>query len=167
MLECWYMKNYACVKWGDSFSPFVHLKTGTRHGGITSSYLFAIYADDVIIKLHKSSLGCHIYNMCFNVFMYADDIFLASVSVAELQQTINIVKNELKWLDMEINVKNIYENVIWRILGWGLGWQWTERIGDVASWGERLTCISTEIRVIRRVVVVSEVCFDSKELLKR
>ena len=43
--------------------------------------------------------------MCFNVFMYADDILLASISVAELQQMINIVKNELKWLDMEINVK--------------------------------------------------------------
>ena len=24
ILECWYMKNYACVKWEDSFSPFVH-----------------------------------------------------------------------------------------------------------------------------------------------
>ena len=96
ILECWYMKNYACVKWGDSFSPFVHLKTGTRQGGITSPYLFAIYVNDVIVKLHKSSLGCHIYNMCFNVFMYADDILLASISVAELQQMINIVNKELK-----------------------------------------------------------------------
>ena len=70
----------------------------TRQGGITSPYLFAIYVNDVIVKLHKSSLGCHICGMCFNVFMYADDILLASVSVAELQQMINIVKSELKWL---------------------------------------------------------------------
>jgi hypothetical protein len=32
-------------------------------------------------------------------------LLLASISVAELQQMINIVKAELKWLDMEINVK--------------------------------------------------------------
>jgi len=42
-------------------------------------------------------LGCHIYNMCFNAFMYADDMLLVSISVAELQQMIDIVKTELKW----------------------------------------------------------------------
>jgi hypothetical protein len=105
ILDCWYAKNIACVKWGDSYSPFVQLKTGIRQGGITSPFLFAIYINDVIIKLQKSSLGCHIRNMCFNIFMYADDMLLASISVAELQQMINIVKAELKWLDMEINVK--------------------------------------------------------------
>ena len=105
ILDCWYAKNFASVKWGDSYSLSVHLQTGTRQGGITSPYLFAIYINDVIVKLHKSSVGCHIRNMCFNVFMYADDMLLASISVAELQQMINIVKAELKWLDMEINVK--------------------------------------------------------------
>ena len=34
------------------------------------------------------------------------------------------------------------------------GWQWTERSGDVASWGEHLTRISAEITDVKRVVVV-------------
>ena len=35
--------------------------------------------------------------------------------------------------------------------------QWTERSGDVASWGERLTRISAEITDVKRVVVVAVV----------
>lgn len=105
ILDCWYAKNFASVKWGDSYSPFVQLQTGTRQGGITSPYLFAIFINDVIVKLQRSSLGCHIRNICFNVFMYADDMLLASISLNELQLMINIVRTELKWLDMEINVK--------------------------------------------------------------
>jgi hypothetical protein len=37
--------------------------------------------------------------------MYADDMLLTSISIVELQQMINVVKLELEWLDMEINVK--------------------------------------------------------------
>jgi hypothetical protein len=79
--------------------------TGTRQGGITSPYLFAVYIDDVITKLQKSSLGCHIYNTCFNAFVYADDILLASISLKDLQRMIDICKEELAWLDMKINIK--------------------------------------------------------------
>ena len=36
----------------------------------------------------------------------------------------------------------------------GQGWQWTERNGDVTSWGERLTLISPEITDVKLVVVL-------------
>ena len=36
----------------------------------------------------------------------------------------------------------------------GQRWQWTERDGGVASWGERLTRISAEITDVKQVVVV-------------
>ena len=105
ILDCWYEKNYASVKWGACYSPFVKLLTGTRQGGITSPYLFAVYIDDVITKLQKSALGCHIYNVCFNAFVYADDILLASISIMDLQRMIDICKDELDWLDMSMNIK--------------------------------------------------------------
>ena len=98
ILDCWYAKNFACVKWEACYSPFVKLLTGTRQGGITSPYLYAVYIDDVITKLRKSSLGCHIYNVCFNAFMYADDLLLASISIMNLQRMIDICKEELDWL---------------------------------------------------------------------
>ncbi len=44
-------------------SPFVTPATGTRQGGITSPYLFAIFINNVIVELQKSALGCHLeYN---------------------------------------------------------------------------------------------------------
>jgi len=45
-----------------------------------------------------------------------------------------------------------YEGYVWPLQG--QGWQWTERCGDVASWGERLTRISVETADVKRVVVV-------------
>ena len=105
ILECWYDKNSACVKWGTYFSPFVKLRTGTRQGSVISPYLFAIFINDVLVKLQKSALGCHISSLCFNAFMFADDLLLAAISLTDLQRMISIVKSELDWLDMTINVK--------------------------------------------------------------
>ena len=105
ILECWYEKIFACVKWGNCFSLFVKLMTGTHQGGILSPCLFAVFINDVIEKLKSSSLGCHIRNICFNAFMYADDLLLASISLSDLQIMIDICKVELDWLDMTINVK--------------------------------------------------------------
>jgi len=72
---------------------------------ITLPYLFATFIDDVIVILRKSALGCHIRNCCFNAFMFADDLLTATVSIADLQRMVDIVKAELDWLDMQVNVK--------------------------------------------------------------
>ena len=69
ILDCWYSKIFACVKWGECLSSFVKLKTGTRQGGVISPALFSVFIDDVLIKLDKSGLGCRIRNICFNAFM--------------------------------------------------------------------------------------------------
>jgi hypothetical protein len=67
--------------------------------------LFAVFINDIIIRLQKSSLGCYVRNICFNAFMYADDLLLLSISISDLQAMINICKDELDWLDMKINIK--------------------------------------------------------------
>lgn len=105
LLDCWFSKTYACVKWGDSISSFVKLECGTRQGGIMSPTLFAVFINDVIVHLQKSSLGCHIRNLCLNAFMYADDLLLMSISVCDMQNMISICKTEFDWLDMAVNIK--------------------------------------------------------------
>ena len=105
ILDCWYAWNFACAKWGACYSPFIKLLTGTRQGEITSPYLFAYLLMTSLTKLRKSSLGSHIYNVCFNAFMYADNLLLASISIMDLQRMIDICKDEFDWLDMTINIK--------------------------------------------------------------
>lgn len=105
ILDCWFSKTYACVKWGDSISSRVKLNCGTRQGGILSPTLFSVFINDVILRLQKSSLGCHIRNLCLNAFMYADDLLLMSISICDLQDMIIICKSEFDWLDMAVNIK--------------------------------------------------------------
>ena len=51
ILECWFTKVSACVRWGECTSEFVMLSCGTRQGGVTSPVLFAVYVDNIISKL--------------------------------------------------------------------------------------------------------------------
>ena len=84
ILECWFAKVSACVRWGECTSEFVTLSCGTRQGGVASPVLFAICVDDNILKLQQSALGCHIHFMCFNALLYADDLVLLSLSIADM-----------------------------------------------------------------------------------
>ena len=56
-LRCWYSKVFCTVKWNLCLSYRVQLTAGVRQGGVLSPYLFAMYVDDVLIKLRRSSLG--------------------------------------------------------------------------------------------------------------
>jgi len=79
------------------------LNSGTRQGGVFSPTLFAIFINDVLVKLNYSGLGCFIHSLCFNVFMYADDIILLFISVDDMQKMLNICNVEFKSLDMSVN----------------------------------------------------------------
>ena len=92
ILDCWFSKIFACVRWGECISDFVSLICGTRQGGVASPVLFSVCVNDIIIKLQRSGLGCHIHFISFNAFMYADDLLLLSLSIEELQNMINICK---------------------------------------------------------------------------
>ena len=67
--------------------------------------LFSVYTSDLLEKLQNSKLGCHIHFISFNAFMYADDLLLLSLSLSDLQTMITICLEELKKLDMRINIK--------------------------------------------------------------
>jgi hypothetical protein len=79
------------------------MKMGMRQGSVLSPTLFAVYINDVIERLRVSKLGCHIRYVCFNAFMFADDLLLASISLCDLIQMLSICKAEFDWLDMSVN----------------------------------------------------------------
>jgi len=81
-------------------SDFCDLRCGVR----LSPYLFAVYIDNVFEYVSDSGLGCTIKRYCMSIFMYADDIILLAPSVSALQRLLHVCEDQLKWLDMSINV---------------------------------------------------------------
>ena len=66
---------------------------GTRQGGISSPLLFNIFYQDLVEKLSKCSGGKLISNDTYNVFCYAGDSILTSLSVTGLQELIATVNS--------------------------------------------------------------------------
>ena len=103
LLKCWFDKSSICVRWGDSFSHFVNLKSGVRQGSSLSPRLFAFFVDELLLRLKNSGLGCHIKGLCFNALMYADDLVLLSISITHLQKLVDICYDVLDSCDLKLN----------------------------------------------------------------
>jgi Reverse transcriptase (RNA-dependent DNA polymerase) len=69
---------------------------GVRQGSVLSSYLLAIYLDD--LADHRSN-GRFTY-----IILYTDDILILSSSFCELQNLLRACEQKLKWHDMATNV---------------------------------------------------------------
>ena len=104
ILENWFSKGYSTIRWGCAYSECFPLLSGVRQGSILSPLFYSLYADIVLQKLEKSSLGCFVNFTCYNSFMYADDILLLSISVSDLQLMFNLCSDVFTQLDLPINV---------------------------------------------------------------
>ena len=108
ILICWYAKSMVCVRWENCFSYFVTLKTGVRQGSTLSPKLFAIFVDELLIRLKRSGLGCYVKGICFNSVMFADDLLLLAISITHLQCMIDICSQVLGSCYLELNSKKSF-----------------------------------------------------------
>src|ERR1043165_8591046 len=74
-------------------------------GGVLSPILFALYVNDVIEKVRRSSHGCQIGELFLGCIVYADDLILMSASLCDLQAMVGICVEELESIDMKLNIK--------------------------------------------------------------
>jgi len=92
ILYYWFNNLSCSVAWNGLLgSPFL-LQCGIRQppGGVLSPFLFAIYADDLIVKLRQSGFGLHVGSLFVGCVLYADEIALLSCSCHGLQKLIDI-----------------------------------------------------------------------------
>jgi len=90
LLLSWYRYQTMQVKWGTNFSCPFTAASGVRQGGVLSSYLLAVYLDELSDQLGSARVGCTVGNMGVNHLMFADDICVFSPNISGLQYLLNI-----------------------------------------------------------------------------
>ena len=71
-----YEEQYAWVKWGNSRSNIFTIVNGTRQGSILSPALFAVYVDELLVKLRKLGVGCRVAGVYMGAVGFCDDLLL-------------------------------------------------------------------------------------------
>jgi len=82
----WYLNAKAVIKHMGNLSAPINIEKGTRQGGLTSPFLFNLIYQDMMQELSESTGGLSIGNSSYNVFCYADDILLMSMTITGLQK---------------------------------------------------------------------------------
>ncbi len=78
------------VRLGNVMSEKVGAVNGVKQGGVLSPNLFAIYMDELLIRLKKSHVGCHIGNVFVAALAYSDDVTLICPTLKSLNILIKI-----------------------------------------------------------------------------
>lgn len=101
ILHDWYSKMSARVKFGNFLSNEYVILCGVRQGGVLSPSLFCLYVDNILKRLSK--YGCHMNNVCYSSFLYADDLIILAPTRSELIRMINVVYDELQSINLKLN----------------------------------------------------------------
>ena len=89
----WYSDLTINIKWRRCYSKNIDVNIGTRQGGLSSPMLFNIIYQELIDRLSSQHRGISINKNSYNVFCYADDLILTSLTITGLQSLINISRN--------------------------------------------------------------------------
>ena len=76
---------------GDIESYWVESKRGVRQGCILSPLLFALYTEELALRVKESGLGMMLGIERLSLLLYADDIIVMSDSSDELQELLDVV----------------------------------------------------------------------------
>ena len=85
-----YTRQQSFVKWGQEFSNVIYMHNRVKQGSVLSATLICIYMDELLSRLERSGIGCHIGNNYYGNISYADDLKLLCPSINGLQNMLDI-----------------------------------------------------------------------------
>jgi hypothetical protein len=91
------------VAWAGLASSFFNAVNGVKQGGVLSPILFCIYMDDLLVKLHKSGVGCYIGTAFVGALAYADDIVLLAPSPSAMRKLLSVCESYALDFDISFN----------------------------------------------------------------
>ena len=90
LLVNWYKSITIQIKHNCELSIPIKVCKGTRQGGLSSPFLFNLFYQEMVEALAECNVGIKINGTSYNLFVYADDILLTSLSATGLQTMINV-----------------------------------------------------------------------------
>ena len=105
ILIYWYLNMASRCKWNDVQGEYFDVLTGVKQGGVLSPRLFAIYVDDLIIKLRARGIGCHIIEMFVACLFFADDLCLISPTRSAMQELLSLCEEYCSEFNLTFNAK--------------------------------------------------------------
>jgi hypothetical protein len=100
----WYGKLFVCVRWNGSLSDIFQVCSGVRQGSTLSPALFNLFINIFIVNLKLGDIGCHIHDIYYGRFVYADDIIILCPSVQGLQTMLDICAKTSDMLHLQFNI---------------------------------------------------------------
>ena len=91
VLSTLYTNQSVNIKWGNTKSSSFEVSNGVKQGGILSPIMFAVYMDEMFMRLKNAGYGCYIGSLFVGSLGYADDSILLSPSIYALKLMLNIV----------------------------------------------------------------------------
>ena len=102
-----YQNQYARVAWDGVMSKPFRITNGVRQGAVLSPILFNLYTAELFEILDKAKVGNRVKGVYMGLFGYADDLALASSSLASLQTMLDITSEYARSHDITFSTNEI------------------------------------------------------------
>jgi len=91
------------VRWASHITELCTVTNGVKQGGVISPIMFTIYIDELLCRLKKSRVGCHIGHTFCGALGYADDVVLLAPTLSSVDVMLDICKDFAAEYDMIFN----------------------------------------------------------------
>ena len=98
-----YTNQSVNVKWDNQRTTSFSVSNGVKQGGVLSPILFAVYLDELLLRLKATGLGCHIGHVYLGSVAYADDVIILAPTKLALDKMLTVAKNFSNEFDINFN----------------------------------------------------------------
>lgn len=105
LLAKMYTEQSLRVKWNSQFSNSFKVSNGVKQGAILSPLLFSVYMDELLQRLSRANIGCHIGNKFCGALGYADDVSLLAPSRNAINEMLAICEEFGKDYNVKFNAE--------------------------------------------------------------
>ena len=100
-----YLNMKSRCQWRGKFSDYFDVLSGTKQGGVISPRIFTLYMDELIHRLRKRGIGCHLIELFIACLFYADDLCLIAPTRSAMQEMLLICQEYCSEFCLTFNVK--------------------------------------------------------------